>query len=83
MKHGVDKPFEMLINVGETDVIGALLRNRRYNMNYAGPKNICCFLTMDLTSTDMGSSNRPGKKLCNMQPSEGKNGVSLISPSRS
>jgi len=40
-------------------------------------------MAMHLTSTDMGSSSRPGKKLCNMQPSEGKICVSLISHSRS
>ena len=78
----MDKPFEMLTNVGETDIIGALLGSRRCNMNYAVQKT-SAVMAMDLTSTDMGSSSRPGKKLYNMQPSEGKNGVSLISHSSS
>ena len=71
----------MLTNVGETDIIGALLRNRRCNMNYAVQKTSAVLAT-HLASTDMGGSSRPGKKLCNMQPSEGKSGVSLISHSR-
>jgi hypothetical protein len=71
----------MLTNVGETDIKG-LSRNRRINMNYAVQKT-SAVMAMGLTSTDMGSRSRPGKKLCNMQPSEGKNSVRLISHSRS
>ena len=62
-------------------MIGALLRNRRCNMKYV--QKTSAVMAMHLTSTDMGSSSRPGKKLCNMQPSEGKICVSLISHSRS
>ena len=47
-------------------------------MNYAVQKT-SAVTAMDLTSTDMGSRSRPGKKLYNMQPSEGKNGVSFLS----
>jgi hypothetical protein len=82
VKQAMDEPFEMLTNVGETDIIGRLLRNRRNNMNYAVQKT-SAVMTVDLTSTDIGSRSRPGKKICNMQPYEGKNGVSLICFSRS
>jgi hypothetical protein len=61
----------MLTNVGETDIIEALLGNRRCNMNYAVQKT-SAVMARDFSSTDMASSSRPGKKLCNMQPSEGE-----------